>query len=82
MQPQENFTVKAANLAKSSPHAWREFLQAFGELTEVHKENLIRSPLNELPVNQGRAQILSSVLKTLAMCVDEADKIARKANTK
>lgn len=74
MQQQQNLTLKAANLAKSSPQQWRDFLDALAAYTEVHKDNLIKSALPELPVNQGRAQALTVIHKVLSDALASADK--------
>lgn len=75
MQQQDNLILKAANLAKASPQQWRDFLDALAAYTEIHKDNLIKSPLPELPVNQGRAQGLTTLHKVLSEAVASADKI-------
>jgi|GEM_PF-5310824 len=78
MNPRDNLSVKAATLAKLSPQAWSDFLEALAVYNEVHRENLVKSPLPELAVNQGRAQALSSLIGILTACKENADKIARK----
>lgn len=82
MQPKENLIVKAAHLAKSSPTTWANFLAAFEEVAEVHRKNLLLSPLPELQVNQGRAQAMASLLEDLKNCEANAVKIAQKGNVK
>lgn len=78
MQPHDELTIKAAALAKSSPIQWRDFLQALATFSNVHKENLVNSPLPALPVNQGRAQILSTLQGILGNCVANAEKFTPK----
>lgn len=79
MLPNDALTMKAAQLARTAPREWREFLEALAVHNEVHRTNLIMSPLHELPVNQGRAQALSTLLDRLKNSVASADRIARKA---
>lgn len=74
----EQLILKAANLARSAPHEWAEFLQAFADFSEHHRDNLLNSPLDALQVNQGRAQMLKTTNEMLAKAVTEADKIKRK----
>jgi len=82
MQAKEYLTIKAAILARTAPNEWREFLSALGQFTEHHRENLVSSPLADLPINQGRAQILGALLKNMENCTKDADELARKARTK
>jgi hypothetical protein len=82
MQPLDQLTISAAHLAKSSPTSWQNFLQALAAVNNVHRDNLLKSPLPDLPVNQGRAQILSLLFETCTNCTANADKIAQKGNTK
>lgn len=81
MQPRDNLTMKAAALAKQSPELWAEFLQAVAAVSDTHRENLIKSPLDMLPVMQGRAQMATDFSNALAMAVINADKIG-KSNVK
>jgi hypothetical protein len=82
MHAQEQLIISAAHLAKSSPTSWAAFLQALVAYTEVHQVNLLKSPLPELPVNQGRAQAMSALLETCTNCAANADKIAQKGKPK
>lgn len=77
MQPKDTLILKAAAIAKTHPELWRGFTTALAAYTEVHRENLIKSPLNELPVNQGRAQSLANLTTLLANSVENADKITK-----
>lgn len=73
-----NLTKAAANLAKSSPNGWQAFVEAMSMFAEHHRHNLVMSPLPELPINQGRAQILSTLTDNLRNCVGNADKLEGK----
>lgn len=74
-QPHVILTQKAAALARVAPEYWREFLVAFADFTEHHRDNLVKSQLPDLPVNQGRAQMLSILTDILS---DSADKMNKK----
>jgi len=65
MQQQDTLKQKAANIAKVLPDQWRDFCDALAGYTSVHQENLLKSPLPELPVNQGRAQSLTALTRML-----------------
>jgi hypothetical protein len=75
MSPTETLIQKAAQLERASPIQWQAFVQALAVYTEVHRDNAILSPIAELPVNQGRAQAMSSLLETLKTAAEKADKI-------
>lgn len=74
MKPHD-LTQKAAALARKAPDQWRDFLAVLAEFTEHHRENLVNSQLADLPVNQGRAQILATLQKKLENCLVDAEKM-------
>lgn len=78
MQPTEQLAVSAAALERVAPHQWREFLKALAVYNEIHRNNLVKSPIAELAVNQGRAQSLSSLLEILDSSASLADKIGKR----
>lgn len=53
-------------------------MEAVSAYNEQQRENCIRSPLDVLPVLQGRAQMLGQLFELLADCVAAADKIEGK----
>lgn len=75
MQPHQDLTTRAAALARSSPQQWQEFLRALNAFKDGHKENLVNSPLADIQVNQGRAQILSILCNLLGDSVANAAKM-------
>lgn len=77
MTPLDNLTLKAAALARAAPDHWREFVSALAEFSEIHRDNLVKSQLADLPVNQGRAQIMSAFHQSMAECTVRADKIKK-----
>jgi hypothetical protein len=80
MSPLEELAIKATSLSRVAPREWHDFLQALAVYNEVHRKNLIMSPIPELPVNQGRAQSLATLFDQLQNCKATADKIAGKVN--
>jgi hypothetical protein len=66
---------QAAALARSNPQQWSAFVQAFHAYTTQNFTNLIQSTLEELPRNQGRAQIAALLLDTLANCNEREAKL-------
>lgn len=70
--------LKAAELARSAPRAWTEFLGALSRYSDQQKDNCIQSPLDQLPVTQGRAQLAAHLYGLLATCTQSADKIEGK----
>lgn len=78
MNAAQNLTMKAASLARIAPEQWRDFLAALADFRDHHRENLVQSPLNELPINQGRAQILGALHKNLSECLVNSEKMTKK----
>lgn len=78
MNRDRDLIIKSAILARSAPKAWDEFLGALSHFTNTQKDNCIQSPLEHLPVAQGRAQLAAHLLEVLAGCVQSADKIEGK----
>jgi hypothetical protein len=70
--------LKAAELARSAPRIWNEFLGALSNYSNQQKDNCIQSPLEQLPVAQGRAQLAAHLHGVLATCIQSADKIEGK----
>lgn len=70
--------LRAAELARTSPRSWNEFLGALSSFTDHVKNDCIQSPLEQLPVAQGRAQIAAHLLGLLATCLQSADRIEGK----
>lgn len=70
--------LRAAEVARTAPRAWQEFLGALSVFTDQTKNDCIQSPLEQLPVAQGRAQLAAHLQNLLANCVASADKIQGK----
>lgn len=73
MQPQ-TLPLKAAALAQAAPEQWRAFVSALAEFEEHHRDNLVRSALPDLPVNQGRAQMLGILTGIFAQALTAGNK--------
>lgn len=78
LSAEEQLIVRAAQVARSSPTAWQDFLEALGGYSATQTNNCVQSPLEELPRAQGRAQATARVLSLLASCLAKADEIERK----
>ena len=70
--------MKAAFVARSAPEGWKHFLGALSQYNEKQRDNCVSSPIEQLPVAQGRAQATAHLLGLLADCQSMADKIERK----
>lgn len=79
MTGDRDLILKAANLARSAPGTWQEFLGALQAFADRQKDNCIQSPLKQLPVAQGRAQIAARLHELMATCLQSADKIEGKS---
>lgn len=78
MQQKDTLTIRAANIANVAPTQWRDFIDALAGYVSVHQDNLLKSPLPDLPVNQGRAQALTALHKVLRDCTADADNLRKK----
>lgn len=73
----EQLIKKAAALGKNAPTQWADFLKAFAEYTDHHRDNLLNSPPHALQINQGRAQMLAITLGILEKAMESAEQINR-----
>jgi len=73
-----DLTLAAARIARSSPDAWDRFVAAVQAYSSQQITNCIQSPLDQLPVAQGRAQVTARLYGLLAECISSADKIEGK----
>lgn len=78
MTVETELTLAAARIARSSPDAWDRFLAAVQAYSSQQITNCIQSPLDQLPVNQGRAQATARLYGLMAECLQGADKIEGK----
>lgn len=81
-KPVDEVAIAAASLSRKAPDEWRLFLEALALYQNVQRDNLVKSPLAELPVNQGRAQLMGTLLGMLADCRTNAEKIANARKAK
>jgi hypothetical protein len=63
----------AADLARFAPEHWAKFIEAMSVFSDHHKDNLVRSPVDALQGNQGRAAILATLTDNLRDCIKNAD---------
>lgn len=77
LNPTAQLQIKAAQLERHAPLEWKAFLQELAVYVEVHRKHLVSSPLPELPVSQGRAQSLSTLLEALGNARTIAEKIEK-----
>jgi hypothetical protein len=70
-------TQAAAALARAAPNPWKEFLAALEAHTNGRKDELLKSPVEELQRNQGRAQHASALFDLLTKAVFDADRAAK-----
>lgn len=78
MSPDRDLILASARLARTSPESWKQFLGALRVYVDTYRDNCIQSPLENLPVAQGRAQASAHLYGLLAECIASADKIEGK----
>lgn len=76
-QQDARLVLAAASLARTAPSSWNEFLAALSELAAHERLSIITSPIDRLPVVQGRAQMSHVLLSLLHDCVKQADLIQK-----
>jgi len=74
----KDLILNSASLARRAPEEWQRFLGALAKYVEVQRNHCIASPLETLPVAQGRAQACTALYALLAECLSSADKIEGK----
>lgn len=77
MSTSRSLTVRAAELASRAPEDWQLFIESLTAHVDEARDNCIRSPLDMLQINQGRAQALTAILQTLR----DAPRLARQLVT-
>lgn len=75
MNAQQSLILRAAELARHAPSQWNDFLGALRDYTTDQTTILVKSAPEELPRQQGRAQVAVHLTETLANCLTLADKI-------
>ena len=78
MTVENDFQMAAAKLARVAPENWKQFLGAFQAYSSMQIQNCVQSPLETLPVAQGRAQATARLYGLMAECIQAADKIEGK----
>lgn len=75
MTPAEvQFIHAAAKLSRVAPESFLDFVRAAQSFSAQQTSQCIQSPIEHLPVAQGRAQIAAHLTALLADCVQLADK--------
>ena len=75
MSPDRDLIIAAARLQRNNHELWGEFVAALKEYANTQRENCIQSPLDVLPVAQGRAQACAQLVKILTSPSEQADRI-------
>ena len=78
MSDNKDLILHSARLARRAPEEWQHFLGALAKYVEAQRTHCIASPLDILPVAQGRAQACTALLALFADCLSSADKIEGK----
>lgn len=78
MNADRDLILAAARLARSAPEGWQQFLGAFQSYANQQRDNCVQSPLDLLPVTQGRAQCAAHLQGLFAECLSKADQIEGK----
>jgi hypothetical protein len=75
MTPAEiQYVHAAAQLSRVAPESFADFVRAAQVFSAQQTSHCIQSPIEHLPVAQGRAQIAAHLASLLADCRQLADK--------
>lgn len=75
MSTERDLIFAAARLQRNDNELWSAFVAAFTAYSNTQRDNCIQSPLDVLPVAQGRAQACAQLTKLLANPSEQADRI-------
>jgi hypothetical protein len=70
----EILTIPAARLASAAPQQWKDFLAAAREYANARRDELVRSPREEIEKQQGRAQQCVKFAELLSDAVAAANR--------
>lgn len=73
----DRLALKATALSHVNKQAWDEFLDALEGYSRIVIMDCIKSPLDQLPVAQGRAQQMSQLLDKLRNAPAVAQKLVK-----
>ena len=74
----DGLILAAAELRRRDEEGFQMFLGAFRAYTNKTKDDLVKSPTEQLPVMQGRARNCVEILRVLEDCTALADKREKK----
>jgi hypothetical protein len=75
MTVENDLTIAAARVARMAPNHWNELMAALAAYSNQQTQNCIQSPLEQLPVAQGRAQATARLFGFMTDCLRSADKL-------
>jgi hypothetical protein len=78
MKTKVTLQVRAAELRAADIERWNRFLEAYAAYAEEAKDTLVRSPVDILTINQGRAQFAADLVKILTDAPSTADKLTQR----
>lgn len=83
MKAEDDLILKSAGLAHAAPEEWKAFVASMKAVSFEWMTNCVRSPVDALQVNQGRAQQAALLADLFEGAVKAADRIVeRRAEAK
>lgn len=73
-----DLVLAADALRRANTEGFHKFVEAFRVYTNAQRDNCIQSPLEHLPVTQGRAQSCAQLLRLFEECHTRAGKLEKK----
>lgn len=72
----DKLAIAAAKLERAVPNQWNEFKDAFAELSDAKRGEVVRAPADQVFVAQGRAQQCDELLTLFADALKKAERLA------
>lgn len=80
MNAEQKLTLALAQMARYSKTGWDQLLAEYRAYSADIDQQLISSPIELLPVAQGRARHAREFLSILEKCLANADQMAKRNN--
>lgn len=77
MRPDQNFTIRAAQVASAAPREWAMFVEAFKEYSAAEAALCVQAAPDALQRMQGRAQQCASLSTLFADPVNAASRVEK-----
>jgi hypothetical protein len=78
IQPKDQLSLAAAQIARAAPKSWAEFLAVLATLTASAQHECMHAPSDKMQVAQGRAQQLTELGILFGDAISRANELEEK----